>query len=160
MTKLQMISSVTELVGNTPKLPKEFKSVLEALLNEYKGAKGSSVEAIPQIVEIDGIEYAWCNKHERYEIGENFRAGKEPRKYQVLCRAAEHELNSISKEIKDCDKIMMDENSTEEQIMSALSNKRELDIKRKGTYDVADIIQDIEGYDYESDTFDVSLNKL
>lgn len=155
-----MITSVTELVGNTPKLPKEFKSVLETLLNEYKGSKGSSIDEITQIVEIDGIEYAWCNKHERYEIGENFRAGREPRKYQVLCRAAESQLNSISKEVRECDKIMMDENSSEEQIMSALSNKRELDTKRKGTYDVADLVQDIEGYDYESDTFDVSLNKL
>ncbi len=155
MTKVQMITQVNDLIENTPKLPKAFKESIESLLLNYKGSKGSG-PSIEQIMEIDDIRYAWCNKHECYEITDNFRAGKAPREFQVLCKAAESELKHYTKLIHSQDVIMLSDEATPEVAFEALKEKKRLDVLRKGLYSLKDRPDDIEGYDYESEMIPLS----
>ncbi len=149
MTKLQMIESVNTLVGETPKLNKAFKESLESLLNDYKSSSNKKDE-IAQIIEIDGDRYAWCNKHEIYEITDNFRKGKSPREFQVLCKAAESELKAITKLIHVQDLIMLDDDVTPELAFEALKEKKSLDVQRKGKYSIDSRPDEVKEYDYES----------
>lgn len=149
MNKTQHIEAINTLVGNTPKLPKAFKEELEALLLDFKS--GTTKEpSIAQVIEVDDIRYAWCNKHEIYEIVENFRPGKKPREFQVLCKAAEAELNLWSKKIHEQDKIMLSDEATPESAFEALQDKKEMDKTRKGTYSIDSRMEDIKDYDYDS----------
>ena len=160
MTKLAHIAAIRTLIENN-ELPEAFITDINNALELYTGAKAA--DTIAQIVEIGDDTYAWCNKHERYEIASNFRDGPKGRTYQVLCIAAELELNQISAEIKtqnDLFKVA----ETMEEFQDIQEQKKTLDAKRKGTYDYDERVEvDAEkwaDYERDADTYNVNLEQL
>lgn len=152
MKKSELVEKVESLV-NSHKVTKAFKEELSIVLTEYLSSSNKSEEAIKQIIEIDNVEYAWCNKHLRYEIATNFKNGTKGRKYQVSCRSAEAEILSISKEVREIDDELMTGELSGEEALEMLNTKKQLIEKRKGTYDFENRIQGIEQYDYDTQTY-------
>lgn len=150
MKKSELVLEINNLISNH-KLNKAFKSDMDSLLNEYLSSK-SSKDEIQQIIEKDGVEYAWCNKHLKYEIASNFKKGQKGRKYHTLCNAAEAQFFEFSKEIKELDNELLSGEIDGDRALEILSNKKELIEIRKGSYDYGEIPLGLANYDYDAES--------
>jgi hypothetical protein len=159
MKKNELISEITAIITNKEyKADKALQEAITKILNDYKSSSSSNKkDEIAQLIEIDGVNYAWCNKHNLYEVADNFAKNKKRANgYHVNCKLSDARWHDISKQIK----------TANDNLHKAIAEKKwsevekfdkeisELKIKRNAIYNIEDdkkAFKEIDSYNYEAD---------
>ena len=145
MTKLQLTNAVQAALINH-NANAELTESINDILSKFK-----SNSKRDKVITVDGQTYVWCNRHERYEVSENFKTEKNPE-----CILATKRWADYGKQIK----------IAKDNIASAIDAERYDELKslkkivddltatRAGRFDFdQDRIDfpEIEGYNYDAE---------
>ena len=152
MTKATMKNEALALL-TTHKANKKLTEALTELFEQY--AKNGKLDSVKRekLINVKGINYQWCNRHEVYEPLENFKNDKSPE-----CKLATKYWTFLGTKVKDIQG-KLDKAIDDEKYDTIKDIKKELDeakALRGGRYDFeANHLQfpDIADYFYSQDNF-------
>lgn len=159
MTKNQMKLAALEIM-KANKANKALTAELTELFEEFAKTSNNDTVKRPKIIEVDGVEYAWCNRHEVYEPATNFKRNNKQKDgtmgYATECNlaaAAWRDLSKLLNEAKEHLQVAIDDENY--QVLPELNKKvKELTAQRGGRYSYeANALKypDCEGYIYNED---------
>ena len=152
MAQNTMIAQATQILDEN-KASKKLSAAVLALLEEYSKTSNRDTKQRDKNIEVDGIEYRWCNRHEIYEPTTNF-------KQKDACKLAVKLWSHYGSEIKKLQtridvELDMDELDTNE-IKSLNTQIKAMKENRGGRYDFeANQLQfpDVAEYNYDISSF-------
>ena len=152
MTKNQLKTAGIELLL-AHKANAKLTSAITELLEEF--AKTSNKDTVKREVdiEVNGINYRWCNRHEVYEPATNF---KDMKPTTVACKLAATFWFNLGKEIKTMNDELMDKAIKGEDVSELAVKLNEAKEFRGGRYNFeANALQfpDIENFIYDESHF-------
>ena len=75
MTKVQMKNEVLAALSSH-KANKGLTTAITELLEQYASKASKGAEKRAKLITVDGVDYIWCNRHEMYEVSNNFKTEK------------------------------------------------------------------------------------
>ena len=152
MTKVQLKNEVL----NTLVAKKANKALTEAiteLLELYTKTSNKDTVKRAKVIEVDGITYVWCNRHEFYEPETNFKTQK-----SAECKLGTKHWSNLTKQVHELEGKLTTALDQEDYEAAGTINRdlKALKETRGGRYSFeANKLQypELEGYDYEVEHF-------
>jgi len=151
MTKVQLRNEALELLV-THKASKKLSDAVTELLEQFVKTSRKDTVKRDKVITIDNIEYAYCNRHEVYEVITNFKKEKNDR-ISDECLLAITVHRDLTKQLKVLNDELMTKAINGEDVSELAKDIKNLKEIRGGRYDYeANSLQFAEVKDYNYDS--------